>query len=568
METRSLKEYDDELFFLFKSAFSIKFEAKFKNQKLYNTWGRKCNFIIKILKNAIYTKKNDIPKIINILIEFLSSKETYDGLQYLSAFDYNVYKNHKQEMLTFRNGISSYLFTEINLLYDSNTGEIMKRLKDSLETFFEEYTFLKNLFGLLQYSLDDSVDIYEEFMLLLNNNNIIEKIIENNKCTLNHKQKAFLQQQNLDLAECDNLLNELKGMTLTNEEMLLDILSTKCPKKKKNKKNKNKGSKEDNKIMNLNPTSSKNAISQLSLEKKDENSAPFTKEDNSSTYQLNIEQKKDKESNDIIDKNKEIISENEECENNEINLVNNAAKQISYEDNVNESPNLSLQEKVKIIEEQNKILIKKMDSYELLVKSYEKQVKSYEKQVKSYEKKVKSYEKKLESNEEEMVKIKDSFQNKIDILDSKIGMICYRDLIKDLINYSFDFFKCPKEKNIKLWRKVEIIEDTMLSSKNNIASLNNSERKEFSNFINISFLALKNVNHNVHGDLYISNYSIEDFLQCFQNYISLYDVELLKSTKKVKIVIPSVKIIKTILNKIGFVGENDFANDDNFSNDN
>ena len=362
METKSLKDYDDELFYLFKSAFSIKFEEKFKNQKLYNTWGRKCNFIIKMLKNDIHTKKNDTPKIIKILIEFLSSKETYDGLQYLSTFDYNIYNNHKQEMLTFRNGISSYLFTEINLLYDSNTGEIMKRLKDSLETFFEEYKFLKNLFDLLQYSLDDTVNIYEEFMLLLNNNNIIEKIIENNKCRLNYKQKAFLQQQNLDLEECDNLLKELKGMTLTNEEMLLDILSTKSPKKKKNKKNKhkiNKGSKEENKTMNLNPTSSKNAISQLSLEKKDENRTPFIKEDNSSTYQLNIEQKKDKESNNIINKNKESISENEEYENNEINLDNNPTKQISYEDNGNESSNLSLQEKVKIIEEQNKILIKK-----------------------------------------------------------------------------------------------------------------------------------------------------------------------------------------------------------------
>ena len=48
MEIKSLKDYDDELFFIFKSAFSMKFQAKFKNVKLYNSWGyyqntKECN---------------------------------------------------------------------------------------------------------------------------------------------------------------------------------------------------------------------------------------------------------------------------------------------------------------------------------------------------------------------------------------------------------------------------------------------------------------------------------------------------------------------------------------------
>ena len=355
MEIKSLKDYDDELFFIFKSAFSMKFQAKFKNIKLYNSWGRKCNFIIKILKNAIYRKKNDIPKIINILIEFLSNKESSDGLQYLSSFDYNVYKKHTQEMLTFRNGISSYLFTEINLLYDSNTGEIMKRLRDSINLYLEEYVFLKNLFALLQYSLDSTANTYEEFMLLLNNNNIIEKIIKNKQCVLNNKQIAFLQQQKLDLDNCDNLLKELKKMTLTNEELLADILSSKSQKSKSNKK-KNKKMQ----IMNSNQAPSKNINGNLSPDKKVEDNNPANIKDikeNSLTIQLDIEQNKDKEKekerNIIINKNKEPISENKEISSqnnviqisNNYNLVDNINKQISSENNNNESSNLSLQEK-------------------------------------------------------------------------------------------------------------------------------------------------------------------------------------------------------------------------------
>ena len=541
MEIKSLKDYDDELFFIFKSAFSMKFQGKFKNEKLYNSWGRKCNFIIKILKNVIYTKKNDIPKIINILIEFLSNKESSDELQYLSSFDYNVYIKHTQEMLTFRNGISSYLFTEIILLYDSNTGEIMKRLRDSINLYLEEYVFLKNLFALLQYSLDSTANTYEEFMLLLNNNNIIEKIIKNKQCVLNNKQIAFLQQQKLDLDNCDNLLKELKKMTLTNEELLADILSSKSQKSKSNKK-KNKKMQ----IMNSNQAPSKNINGNLSPDKKVEDSNPANIKDikdNSLTIQLGIEQNKDKEKekerNIIINKNKEPISENKEISSqnnviqisNNYNLVDNINKQISSENNNNESSNLSLQEKVKIIEEQNKILIKKIESYE-----------------------------------EKMEKLKDSFQNKIDILDSKIGMICYRDLIKDLINYSFNFFKCPEDKNIKLWKKVKSIKKTIMSSKNIIELLNFNERKALSNFIQISFLALENVNHNVHEGFFISNYSNEDFIQCFQNHMDLYDVELVKRRKKDKLDIPNVKTIKTILNKIGFIDGDDFFNDDDFSN--
>ena len=346
-------------------------------------------------------------------------------------------------------------------------------------------------------------------MLLLNNNNIIEKIIKNKQCVLNNKQIAFLQQQKIDLDNCDNLLKELKKMTLTNEELLADILSSKSQKSKSNKK-KNKKMQ----IMNSNQAPLKNINNNLSPDKKVEDSNPANIKDikdNSLTIQLDIEQNKnkdkEKEGNIIINKNKESISENKEIssQNNDIqisnnyNLVDNINKQISSENNNNESSNLSLQEKVKIIEEQNKILIKKIESYE-----------------------------------EKMEKLKDSFQNKIDILDLKIGMIYYRDLIKDLINYSFNLFKCPEDKNIKLWKKVKSIKKTIISSKNIIELLDFNERKALSNFIQISFLSLKNVNHNGHEDFFISNYSNEDFIQCFQNYMDLYDVELVKRRKKDK----------------------------------
>lgn len=532
MKAKSLKDYDDELFIEFKKVFCVQFEDKFKNEKLYNTWGRKCNFIIKILKNIQCIKKNDVKKVINILIEFLSDKESSNGLQYLSSFSNEIYKNYTQKMLAFRNEISSFLFTLINFFLVSKKGEIMIEINKSLYNYLDNYNFLKCLFILIQYSLDSSVDIFEEFMLLLNNNDIIKKIIENKNCTLNYKQKAFLQQQKFDLANCNNLLKELKEITINNEELLLDILSAKnSMEKKKTKKHKsknnNKDNKEENKKTNLNQTPSKNIISNLPLKNKNEDYNVINEIENSLTDQLTINQNEDKEPTNFIYENKnESLIENKEnsSKNNDIKKSGNlnlakTTNEIPPKDNDNE--------KVKLIEEQNKMLIEKIKSYD-------------------------------EKNQ----KLKDYYQNKIDILESQIGMICYRDLIKDLINYSFNYFKCHENKNYALWKKVKSIKNKIISSSNDNATLNSKEREIFSNFINISFIALKNVNYNVHEGFYISNYSIEDFIRCFKNYIDLYDIELLTRRNKNKIDIPNAEEIKAILNKIHFVDEDDFTYDD------
>ena len=161
-------------------------------------------------------------------------------------------------------------------------------------------------------------------------------------------------------------------------------------------------------------------------------------------------------------------------------------------------------------------------------------------------------------------KVTDELENRIDICETKIGMICYRDLIKDIIDYSFKYFKVPIKGENNLWNKVQGITELLIKSTNK-SVLTIDEKKIYSNFIYISFLTLKNVNHNVHGGDggYVSNYSISNFIECLKDYIGLYLLEILNEKKESKVSeiiknIPLLKDVEAILEKIGFTYEDDF----------
>jgi len=111
---------------------------------------------------------------------------------------------------------------------------------------------LKSLFDIVEYSLDKNVDIYNEFLLLLNNKDIFQKIIDHKNCVLNTHQKEFILSNKFILAESASFLRELKTKTITNEELLKEINDTSNNKnsKKKGKKSSNKKSKK-NKDVNI-----------------------------------------------------------------------------------------------------------------------------------------------------------------------------------------------------------------------------------------------------------------------------------------------------------------------------
>ena len=97
-------------------------------------------------------------------------------------------------------------------------------------------------------------------------------------------------------------------------------------------------------------------------------------------------------------------------------------------------------------------------------------------------------------------------------------MICYRDLIKDIINYSYDFFKLPKDGETNLWNKVKSI-NNKISLLNKADCLNSNEKKIYADFIYISYLTLKNVNYNIHEGGYVSNYSINNLIQSIDKIV-------------------------------------------------
>lgn len=62
-------------------------------------------------------------------------------------------------------------------------------------------------------------------------------------------------------------------------------------------------------------------------------------------------------------------------------------------------------------------------------------------------------------------------------------MICYRELIKDIINYSFNHFKVLKGLNNNLWNKAIGIKEVLYYSNNKRSELTQEEKKIYSNII-------------------------------------------------------------------------------------
>ena len=83
-----------------------------------------------------------------------------------------------------------------------------------------DFNFLNGLLNLLKYSLDKDSNIYIEFILLLNNENIIQAIIDNKKCKLNKKQISFLKQKEINLVTILSLLEDLKAIPDTNNDII------------------------------------------------------------------------------------------------------------------------------------------------------------------------------------------------------------------------------------------------------------------------------------------------------------------------------------------------------------
>ncbi len=81
-------------------------------------------------------------------------------------------------------------------------------------------------------------------------------------------------------------------------------------------------------------------------------------------------------------------------------------------------------------------------------------------------------------------------------------------------------------------------------------------------------MTLKNINYNIHEGGYLINYSINNFVNCLNDYLYLYLYDILKNEKSRRVsefinVLPKFVNIEAILIKIkynyedGFEGEED-----------
>ena len=244
MDIQILLKYDNKLFSILKDKFSDKYPGKFANDKLYDTWREKCNFIINFLKFlAKNSKKKCVKEAISIIMDFLKNKDNKTDLKNLSSFNCEIFDEYKKEILIFRNNLSRELFNLI-FLYEFemvNDDKILFKIRNSIKEMIYDYNkILIGLFELVKYCLSDEADIFIEFISLINNNNIMQKIVENKFFALNSKQKDFILNNKFNLKDAFSYLEELKKNVPTNEEILSEIMKTTKKNKKKKNKNKNK----------------------------------------------------------------------------------------------------------------------------------------------------------------------------------------------------------------------------------------------------------------------------------------------------------------------------------------
>ena len=594
---RSLEDFDLELFEMFESTFAFKYPDMFRNKKLFNSWGRKCNFIINSLKNVILKKEKDIlvQKVINTLIEFLADKEITTGLKYFSSFNNELFSTHKQEMLSFRNSISTCIFSLID--YNKETKKyrppINEEIGDLVNTYLKDYDFLKSLFDLVEYSLNTD-DIYNEYLSLLNNSDILKVLINHKNCILNIRQKEFIISNKFKFSESHEFLVKLKALTMSNDNLIKELKNINNKKKKKkykNKKEENNKLKENNNITHTNNTNinyPKDTSNNKQESKKEDFKIESNKENDNITHSNNIN----------IDYLIDTANNKQESKKEDIKIESNnnkeSKKEIKIHDlnqgDINEISNTSLTEKIKSLEKVNELMIKKIKDLEATIVEERERNKKANDELKATI--VEERERNKKANDELKATIVEerernkkttdelkativeerernkkslnNLENKIDICEIKISMICYRDLIKEIINYSCEYFGLKiKDENI-LWNKVKGLQKLLLTSKD-IKILNLNEKTIFSQFIYISFLTLNHVNHNVHDgeEGYLSDYSISNFINCFKDYLELYLYDILKDKKKSNItkfisLIPQIKDIEEIIDKIGFNYVEDF----------
>ena len=227
MDIQILLKYDNKLFSILKDKFSGKYPGKFANDKLYDTWREKCNFIINFLKFlAKNSKKKCVKEAISIIMDFLKNKDNKTDLKNLSSFNCEIFDEYKKEILIFRNNLSRELFNLI-FLYEFemvNDDKILFKIRNSIKEMIYDYNkIFIGLFELVKYCLSDEADIFIEFISLINNNNIMQKIVENKFFALNSKQKDFILNNKFNLKDAFSYLEELKKNVPTNEEILLKI---------------------------------------------------------------------------------------------------------------------------------------------------------------------------------------------------------------------------------------------------------------------------------------------------------------------------------------------------------
>ena len=562
MEPKSPEEFDLELFEMFKSTFALKYPDMFTNKKLFNSWGRKCNFIINSLKNVFLKKEKDIlvQKLINTLIEFLADKEITSGLKYLSSFNNELFSAHNQEMLNFRNSISGCIFTL--MIYDKKTQKYRPPINEEIEgiviSYFKEYGFLKSLFDIIEYSLNTD-DIYNDYLFLLNNNDILKELINNKKCILNTSQRQFITSNKFDFDNSQEFLDKLKALSMSNEDLAKELKNISSKKSRKHKK----------KNVHNNKNTSTNTIIIDSPKDTLDNKREDKKED----IKTEIKYKENKEDINIGNNNKEsqenfkiksINKENEEEKKlNDLNPLYNNINAISNESLTERI--ISLEKKIQdleaIIFEERRRNKENTDNLNATIEEERRRNKETTDDLKALKA---SIVKERKKNKKDM----NNLENKIDICELKISMICYRDLIKEIINYSFDFFGLEIKGENTLWNKVKTLNNVLKSSKD-IKILTPNEKTIFSQFIYISFRTLKQVNNNVHDNEegYIPDYSISNFVKCFKDYLELYLYDILNDKSNNKItefinLIPQIKDIEAIIDKIGFNYVEDFDCDE------
>ena len=220
-----------------------------------------------------------------------------------------------------------------------------------------------------------------DFISIINNKDITKKIIENGKCTLNSRQKFYFINNQFKLNEHLSYLENLKNTKLSNKELECEILE------EKNELN-GKGGQKYNKNSKINSIECSNVI---------EN----------------------------IHKRNNIIDNSLSQKNNEINF--------KFQSSLDQNDDLNT--KVKFMEKENNELKRKVEFLTQENNELKNNVELLHQKIELLNMELESLKSRFDESEANNNKKQNELQNRIDVLESIISMICYRDLIKEIINY-------------------------------------------------------------------------------------------------------------------------------------